>query len=186
MTNVRLHIVGASGSGTTTLGQAIAREAGVPFYDTDNFYWYRTDPPFTVKRPVPERIYLLDPLLAENSWVVSGSLCGWGDVFIPRFTHVVFLRLDNSIRLARLQQRERERYGNRIDSDGDMREIHTDFMAWCNLYETAGTEVRSLVLHRAWLKNLVCPVLELRSEQSVEYLVGEIEQWIGTDVAFTR
>jgi adenylate kinase family enzyme len=181
MTNVRLHIVGASGSGTTTLGRAIAGEVGIPCYDTDSFYWYKTDPPFVLKRPVLERIHLLEPLLAGDSWVLSGSLCGWGDGFVSCFTHVVFLRLENTIRLERLRQREYERYGERIHSD--MKQTHEDFMAWCNLYETAGTEVRSLVLHRAWLQKLSCPVLELRSEQKVEELCRQIKTWISTGEA---
>lgn len=180
MTNTRLHILGASGSGTTTLARAITRNHAAPAYDVDDVYWLPTNPPYTTKRPIPERIHILKEQLASDEWVLSGSLCGWGDTFRPRFTHVVFLRLDNSLRLERLRQREHERYGERIDPGGDMRKLHEDFIAWCNLYETAGMEVRSLFLHRAWLASLLCPVLELRSEQPVEQLVGEVEQWLGT------
>lgn len=186
MTNTRLYIFGASGSGTTTLGRAIAHKWAVPSYDVDNVYWLPTNPPYITKRAIPERIHILNEQLANDEWVLSGSLCGWGDMFRLRFTHVVFLRLDNTIRLERLRQRERERYGNRIDPGGDMRTIHEDFMAWCNLYETAGMEVRSLFLHRAWLAALLCPVLELRSEQPVEHLIGEIEEWLDTGVVSTR
>lgn len=177
--SLRLHIVGASGTGTTTLGRALAASLGIPCFDTDDYYWQRTDPPFTAKRAVPDRIALLNRDLPQrSSWILSGSLCGWGDVLIPRFTFVVFLRLDNSVRLERLRRRERERYGERIDEGGDMRTIHEEFMAWCDRYETGGLEVRSLLLHRRWLERLPCPVLELRSEQSVDSLVGSVRRWV--------
>jgi adenylate kinase family enzyme len=42
----RVHILGASGSGTTTLAQALAARLGCPHYDTDHYYWLPSDPPF--------------------------------------------------------------------------------------------------------------------------------------------
>ncbi len=174
MNNRRIHILGASGTGTTTLGTALARELALPFFDTDAYYWLHSDPPFTHKRPIPERLALLQNDLALDAWVLSGSLCSWGDAVVPRFTHVIFLRLDNDIRLERLRERERSRYGRRIEEGGDMRHIHEEFMAWCNRYETGGAEVRSLLVHEQWLAAVACPVLRLRSENSVGVLVREV------------
>jgi adenylate kinase family enzyme len=46
-----IHITGASGSGTSTLGQALAESVGCPWLDADDFFWLPTDPPYTDKRP---------------------------------------------------------------------------------------------------------------------------------------
>jgi adenylate kinase family enzyme len=35
----RIHILGASGSGTTTLAKALANELGYKHFDTDDYYW---------------------------------------------------------------------------------------------------------------------------------------------------
>jgi len=35
---MRVHIVGASGSGTTTLGRALATQLGCPHVDTDDVF----------------------------------------------------------------------------------------------------------------------------------------------------
>lgn len=35
---IRLHIFGASGSGVTTLGNAISKETGIPVYDFDDYF----------------------------------------------------------------------------------------------------------------------------------------------------
>jgi hypothetical protein len=91
----RIHILGASGSGTTTLGCALAERLQCPHFDADDYFWLPTDPPFTHQRERTQRQRLLmDDLTAHDSWVVSGSLCGWGDVAIPLFELVVFLAID--------------------------------------------------------------------------------------------
>jgi hypothetical protein len=69
-----------------------------------------TVPPFTHERERTARQhFLMDALTAHNTWVLSGSLCGWGDVAIPLFELVVFLWILQHIRLERQRQRERER-----------------------------------------------------------------------------
>jgi adenylate kinase family enzyme len=87
-----IHIVGASGAGTTTLGRALSKHLRCPHFDTDVYFWEPTDPPFTAKRETTLRQQLLmDDLTIHNAWVLSDSLCGGGDVAIPLFELVVFL-----------------------------------------------------------------------------------------------
>ena len=74
----RIHIVGASGSGTTTLAIALAREIGGAHLDTDDFYWLPTDPPFTTKRPVEQRLKLLEAELTRGSCQVKLEYCRYG------------------------------------------------------------------------------------------------------------
>jgi adenylate kinase family enzyme len=119
----RIHILGASGSGTTTLGRALAEHLQYLHFDTDDYFWLPTDPPFTHQRERTQRQRLLmDDLTAHDSWVVSGSLCGWGDVAIPLFALVVFLWVPQDVRMARLRKREFARFGERILPGGDMYE----------------------------------------------------------------
>jgi adenylate kinase family enzyme len=111
----RIHILGASGSGTTTLGRTLAERLQCPHFDTDDYFWLPTDPPYTHQRERTERQQLLmDDLTTQEHWVLSGSLCGWGDVAIPLFELVVFLWIPQDIRMERLRQREHARFGERI------------------------------------------------------------------------
>ena len=70
---MRVLITGASGSGTTTLGRALADSLNYRHLDTDDFYWIPTKPPFTLTRPWDERLRLLLAELGTNA-VVSGSV----------------------------------------------------------------------------------------------------------------
>jgi adenylate kinase family enzyme len=156
----RIHIVGASGSGTTTLGRALAARLGCAHLDTDDFFWLPTQPPFQHPRPVAERQALLGGALARHtSWVLSGSLCGWGDVFIPQFDRVVFLWIPADLRIVRLRERERARYGRAIAPGGSLRAMYEAFMAWAAAYDD-GLEPpqRCRRLHEQWLAALPCPV----------------------------
>lgn len=52
-----VHIYGASGSGTSTIGRFISNKLGYFFMDTDDYFWESTNPPYTIKRNVSDRIY---------------------------------------------------------------------------------------------------------------------------------
>jgi adenylate kinase family enzyme len=172
-----IHIVGASGAGTSTLGQALEREYGYKWHDTDNYFWFPTDPPFMQSRPHEERTSLMAAELTKHKkCVISGSLCGWGDLFFPRFDLVIFVDTPTEIRIGRLQKREYERFGNRIREGGDMYEEHTNFIEWAATYDTAGTDQRSRALHEEWFKLLKCPLLRVDGTKPVGELLNQIKE----------
>lgn len=105
----RIHIVGASGSGTSTLGVALAERLGHPHIDADSLFWLPTDPPFTTQRPRDERQALLAQLLpVTGQWAFSGSAVGWATSLEPFYSLIVSLHLDPADRLERLRLRRRQ------------------------------------------------------------------------------
>jgi adenylate kinase family enzyme len=171
----RIHILGASGSGTSTLGSALARRLGVPYADSDSMYWLPTDPPYTTPRSTEERQALLLRTLPVNGhWVFSGAATKWAAPLEPHYDLVVFLRLDPLVRMARLRRREATRFSARILPGGDMVDINTAFIAWAEAYDTAGSLRRGLVTHEAWLADQPAPVLRLDSAAPVQDLVAAV------------
>jgi len=165
----RIHILGASGSGTTTLGRALAEHLQSPHFDADDYFWLPTDPPFTQQRERTERQQLLmNDVTAHDSWVVSGSLCGWGDVAIPLFELVVFLQIPPDIRMERLRQREHARFGERILPGGDMYESSQAFFTWAASYDEGDVHIRSRRLHEQWLSTLPCPIICFEGAYTIE------------------
>lgn len=165
-----IHILGASGSGTTTLARELSKLLGYEHFDTDDYFWLPTTPPFTEKRPVADRSQLLEKdLKGAACWILSGSNCGWGDFLISSYDLVIFLYVPPEIRMKRLIQREVERYSQeRISDGGDLYENHKAFITWAAAYDTAGPEMRSLAMHNEWLKRLNCRVIRLEGPQGVE------------------
>jgi adenylate kinase family enzyme len=178
MRPARLHITGGSGTGTTTLGRAIATEWSVPHADTDDYFWEPTDPPYTLKRAPEERLALMEAVfLPRPAWILSGSLVGWGDALVRRFDGVVFLALDPQLRLARLDAREARRYGDGIREGGDASEAHRLFMEWAAGYDDPSFGGRSRRQHEEWLSQLTIPVLRLDSSEPVTALLTAVQEW---------
>ena len=158
MINV-IHIFGASGSGTTTLGEAIDKKMGYKHLDVDDYFWIPSDPPYATKRELDERQRLLRADIINNQKsVISGSLCGWGDVFIPYFDLAIFVDTLTELRIRRIKEREYSKFGNRILPGGNMYDKHTEFIEWAKGYDIVGVEQRSRALHMEWMKKLKCPV----------------------------
>lgn len=171
----RLYILGASGSGTSTLGDALARRLRITHTDSDSLYWLPTDPPFTTPRPIEERQALLRYRLPETGrWVFSGAATRWAASLEAHYQLVVFLRLDSQIRMQRLRQREAKRWGARIQPGGDMAARTAAFIAWAESYDTAGSLRLGLMTHEAWLADQPAPVLRLDSQAPVQELVADV------------
>ena len=176
----RIHILGASGSGTSTLGSALARRLGVPHVNSDSFFWLPTDPPYTTPRPVEERQALLTRRLPVTAhWVFSGAATRWAAPLEPHYDLVVFLRLDPAIRMDRLRQREAARWGARILPGGDMAVLNAAFIRWAEAYDTAGSLRRGLLTHETWLADQTAPVLRLDSLAPVSDLVAAVLDRLG-------
>ena len=92
----------------------------------------------------------MDDVTAQDAWVVSGSLCGWGDVTILLFELVVFLWVPQEVRMERLHRREQARFGKRILPGGDMYEQSQAFLVWAASYDEGGLDMRSKQRHDQW------------------------------------
>lgn len=150
-----IHIYGASGSGTSTIGRFLCDNSGYFFMDTDDYFWEPTNPPYTTKRAVSDRIAKMKKDIEKyDTVVISSSLVDWGDVLIPFFTLAIRVNTDTAIRIERLKKRERAHFGNRIDAGGDMYENHRKFLEWAASYDNGGLDMRSKAKHDEWEKQL--------------------------------
>ncbi len=182
MTNI--HITGASGSGVSTLGKALAAATGAVQLDTDSFYWLPVEPLFTQKRPAEGRLRLIREAFAEagpRGWILSGSISEWGRPLVPLFDLVVFLRTPSALRVERLHAREIERYGADAIAPGSTRhQQYTDFLQWAADYDLGTVAGRNLARHEEFLTHLTCPVLRLNGSEPVAALVAKVRDFAST------
>lgn len=178
-----IHIFGASGSGTTTIAGIVAKKLNYGHFDSDDYYWMPTDPPYISERAQDERIGMMRSDLSKSKqWILSGSLTGWGDDLIPLFDLVIFLYVPPKTRIERLKKREFERYGESVCEDGDQREAliyeqSRAFLEWAAAYDTGTKTGRNPQRHEAWMKTLDCPVVRLVNDDldsSVKTVIAAI------------
>ena len=175
----RIHITGASGSGTTTLGKELAERYNYHHLDSDNYFWLPSEPPYQKKRKILERQKLLQEDLSKyENWVSTGSLCGWGDFAIEYFDLVVFLYIPQEIRIKRLFEREKIRSPKSFIEETKRAEQFKEFIDWAKKYDNGGMEIRSLHLHQEWLKTINCPVIKIDGEVSIDRSVEKVERFI--------
>jgi len=174
MKTCRVHIMGASGAGVTSLGRALADALAVPHHDTDDYFWRPTTPPYREQREVAERLRLMREMFLDRpEWILSGSLDGWGAPIVPLFDLVVFVYVPTAIRLERLRAREARRLGAVADSDAMNPEMK-EFIEWASHYDDGSREGRNLARHQAWLATLPCSVLRLDGTRPIPDLVGRV------------
>lgn len=173
----RLHILGAPGSGVTSLGKELAARLHCPHFDTDDYHWFTEDAlPYRRRRNPDHRRQLLSHDLGKTEdWILSGALCGWGDVFIPKFDAVVYLWLPAKTRIERIRDREMRRYGSdRIASGGDLHTVFEKFMVWAASYDEQSGNIRSREKELEWLENLPCPMLKIEKEHRLPDLADMV------------
>jgi adenylate kinase family enzyme len=170
-----IHVFGASGAGTSSLGSALQQRYKFTQLDTDDYLWLPTNPPFMQKRPTEERLSLMKSDMDRASKaVISGSLCGWGDPLIPLFDLVVRLVVPTEVRVERLEKREYQRFGKRILLGGDMYEEHQRFLQWARKYDDGDISMRSKAMHDEWQKMIPCTQMILDGTLSTHDLMEEI------------
>jgi len=80
-----------------------------------------------------------------------------------------------ALRLARLRERERERYGaEAIAPGGALHDKHEAFIGWAASYEDGEPVNRSRRMHEQWLATLPCPVLRLEEPRAVDDHVAAV------------
>ena len=175
----KIHILGAAGSGTSTLGASLSKVLPHTHLDSDDYFWLTK---FTEQRQVPERRKMLEKDLSHfEKLILSGAVCGWGDNFKSYFDLVIFLWIPQDIRLARLQRREFQRYGNNVLVGGSKYDQSKTFLEWASLYDNAGIKVRSKTLHEQWMAELSCPILRIEEDYSAEERVNIVLDYLITD-----
>ncbi|SFL50727.1 AAA family ATPase [Halanaerobium salsuginis] len=176
---LKIHILGPSGSGTTTLGKAISQKYGLAHFDADNYFWKQTTPPFQKVRSIAERRELLSSdLTQETNWLISGSLCGWGDIFMAEFNLVIYLWAPITIRLDRLKKREQKRFGSAVLPGGKMYQRHLQFLDSAARYDYDYTEFRNKRTHLEWLQRLNCPILKIEEVKPISEMLLDVKNII--------
>lgn len=172
----KIHILGAAGSGTSTLGTSLSKVLPHTHLDIDDYFWITKHSEESQISRKKEKLKT-DLSLYKKS-ILSGTICGWGDAFKSEFDLVVFLWIPQDIRLARLKQREFQRYGNEILAGGSKHDESKSFLEWAALYDNAGVDVRSKVLHEHWMAKLSCPILRIEEDYSVDMQVGIVLDYL--------
>lgn len=179
---MKLYITGPSGVGTTTLGKSLEKILSVEQKDTDDLFWLNTDPPFTKQRDIGSLHKLFYRITSNKKFILSGDCLNWG---VPKldllncFTHVIHLYLPWEIREHRIRSREKDRFGHRIESGGDMYQTHEAFIQWASKYESDRQVGRNLLSQKNFINQFKGKSIFINEQLNEDELIRLALKFLG-------
>ncbi|MEI5989503.1 hypothetical protein A5881_000991 [Enterococcus termitis] len=174
---MKLQLIGASGTGKSTLGNYIAEKEQIKWIDTDDYLW--KDKHFSENYPIEQRLKMYhDDRDTFQHFVVSGSVFSWNPTGFTDRDLLVFLTLDDEQRFQRLIKREITRGGEACLWLDTKRNQTNDFLDWCKTYYTAKnpSDIGTFAEHSYQMKHSKSPILKLDSNQPLGILYQLILQ----------
>lgn len=160
-------LLGANGSGKSTLGYALAQVLDIAYFDVEDYWFYKTDIPYTAIRPQQERNEMLfSDMKKHDGFVVSGDVSDWGAEFLQMFDFAFLLTAPIEIRLLRIEAREYARWGDRVCEGGDMYESQRTFKEFA--------AKRNVTLLEQKAVKYSCPVLRVDGTKALNENIDRI------------
>lgn len=176
---LKIIIFGASGSGTTTLATALAKDLGYLHLDADEYYWAKTPIPYEVKKDKTLRNQQMrEDFEAAKKVIVSGGIINWESYWLAAFDWAIFLKIPPAIRMQRLQQRELERYGDLLQTDKHFKNKSAEFLEWARQYDNENFDGKNITRHQNWIQAISCPTLVIAGDTTTEERLLLVKKYI--------
>ena len=147
-------VFGANGSGKTTLGRELARILNFKHMDIEDYYFMESEIPYTNARSRDECINLmLADIEKHGSFVISAVDGDFGEKITSMYELAVYITAPLDVRMKRIEQREYDKFGNRVREGGDMYEQQLKFRDFVASRDISRIE--------QWGETLTCPVIRI-------------------------
>jgi adenylate kinase family enzyme len=102
---MKIYILGAAGSGKTTLAKSISRKLEIESTNLDDLFWENNRNYYGIKRNQIERDELYNAVLEKESWIIEGAYIEWPKKGFYKADKVLYLNIPKSIICFRILRR---------------------------------------------------------------------------------
>jgi hypothetical protein len=99
---MKIHILGAAGSGKTTLAELFSNRLDVPWFELDTIAY---EGGYGRKRNLAQRLAALQELLAQPQWITEGVYLHWLDDLLDAADLIIWLDLPWYVAMPRIVTR---------------------------------------------------------------------------------
>jgi adenylate kinase family enzyme len=166
-------VCGMNGSGKSTLGKVLAQKLNYLFIDNEDLFFSESANGYHSPRTKEEAINILMSKVSKNNKFVFSAVTGnYGNDIIPMYNYAVLIEVPKDIRLCRIKERSYRKFGNRVNSGGDLYAGEKSFFDFAANRPDNYTE--------DWVKSLSCPVIRIDGtkpiDENIKYIIETMNQ----------
>jgi len=165
-------VFGLNGCGKTTLARELGRLLGYQHIDAEDYCFEPAEIPYA--HPIPRQTYvprMLNDIRQQGSFVLSSVPGSYSEELSDLIHCGIFLSVPTELRLQRIEQRERMRWGSRLCEGGDMYQQHKAFINFAATRPSLPVE--------QYAQSLCCPLLRVDGSRDwrkiAATLAGEVK-----------
>ena len=160
-----IHVMGASGAGTSTIGEFLGEKLGFCVIESDFYKWQQTIPEFQIMRPIEEsNSLLLDKIKNSKNLIITGSLHS-NSVTFKYLDLIIYLKCPTRIRMKRILKRDEELGRNSMSQTGEVKENFLGFLELAKNYNHLGLDKRSKASQKYVIKSSRTPVIYINTNK---------------------
>jgi len=90
---MKLFIIGAAGSGKTTLAKRLSERYNIAAVNLDDLFWNNSLDGYGNRRDEGERTALFDAVLRNESWIIEGAYVEWPLQAMKEADRIIYLKI---------------------------------------------------------------------------------------------
>lgn len=169
-----IHVMGPSGSGTSTIGEFLGKNLGFDIIESDFYKWEQTIPEFQVMRPIEEsNRLLLNKINNSKNLIITGSLHSNPETF-KYINLIIYLKCPTKIRIKRILKRDEEKGRYSLSQDGKVKENFLYFLDMAKKYNKLGLDIRSKASQMMVISSCNAPLIKIKTNKNIENLHNQL------------
>ncbi len=166
-----IHIMGPSGSGTSTIGEILSKSLGYDIIESDFYKWEQTIPEFQEMRPIEEsNRLLLERIKNSNNLIITGSLHS-NPITFEYIDLIIYLKCPTKIRIKRILNRDNEKGRHSLEhSDEEVKKNFLIFLDIAKNYNKLGLDIRSKASQKYVISSCNAPVIKIKTNRKMDTL----------------
>jgi adenylate kinase family enzyme len=102
---MRLFIIGAAGSGKTTLSKELGNKLNIKPINLDDLFWNNALNAYGIRRNEVERDKMLDEEISKSSWIIEGAYISWPIKAMNHADRIIYINTPKNIINYRIWKR---------------------------------------------------------------------------------